>query len=235
VIEDISITATASDPELHSTVEGDRYAALTRTLELRHGQLLRLALRVTRCHEDAEDVVQESVVKALTNLSRFRGESRLDTWLHAIVLNTARTWLRSRRGHVHVPLESAGYNDHDIAKLDFPHPGKSPEEHCCDHELHRLLLAEVGGLDPIYKRPIQMRDLDEHSYRETAEILQLNLSTVKARIFRGRALLKRRLFQRAPKRRRSAVVVAKERPGKVLHGEKSGRTGRPQDSGVRLR
>jgi RNA polymerase sigma-70 factor (ECF subfamily) len=208
---DTSIATAASGPELYPTAQDDGYAALARTLELRHAQLVRLALRMTRCPEDAEDVVQESIVKAFANLSRFRGESRMDTWLHAIVLNTARTWLRNRRGHVHVPLESDGYNDHDVAKLDFPHPGKNPEEHCGDHELHRLLLAEVGGLDPIYKTPIQIRYLDEHSYCETAEILQLNLSTVKARIFRGRALLKRRLFQPVSRRRQSAERALRTR------------------------
>jgi len=211
MISDPSIATTASDLELHSTVEVDRYAALARTLELRHAQLVRLGLRMRLSPEDAEDVVQESAVKALTNLSRFRGESRMDTWLHAIVMNTARTWLRSRRAHVHVPLESPGHNDHDVAKLDFPHPGKNPEEHCGDHELHRLLLAEVGGLDPIYKTPIQIRYLDEHSYCETAEILQLNLSTVKARIFRGRALLKRRLLQPVARRRQSAETALRTR------------------------
>jgi RNA polymerase sigma-70 factor (ECF subfamily) len=206
-IENISITRTASDPELHSTVKDNGYAALARTLEVRHAQLVRLALRITRCPEDAEDVVQQSVVNALTHLSRFRGESRMDTWLHAIVLNTARTWLRNRRAHVHVSLESPGYNDHDVVKLDFPHPGKNPEEHCWDHELHRLLLAEVGYLDPIYKRPIQIRDLDEYSYCETAEMLKLNISTLKARIFRGRTLLKRRLCQPAPRRRQTSSMA----------------------------
>jgi RNA polymerase sigma-70 factor (ECF subfamily) len=214
MINDTSITTVASDPELNPPVQDDGYAALARALELRHGQLVRLALRMMRCPQDAEDVVQESVVKALTNLSRFRGESRMDTWLHAIVMNTARTWLRSRRGHVRVPLESAGYNDHDVAKLDFPHPGKTPEERCCDHELHRLLLGEVGGLEPIYKSPIQIRYLDEHSYCETAEILKQNLSTVKARIFRGKAILRRRLLQRVPKWKQSSVACGKERAGK---------------------
>jgi RNA polymerase sigma-70 factor (ECF subfamily) len=160
-----------------------------------------MAQRMTRSREDAEDIVQESVLKAITNLSRFRGEARMETWVSAIVVNTARTWLRSQRSHIHIPLDNPYYEDRDLPQPFLSHPGKSPEECCDERELNRLLLAEIAGLRTIYGQPIQMCHLEEHSYVEAAHALNLNVAALKARLFRGRALLKRRVagHARSPK------------------------------------
>lgn len=187
----------------------DSFSDLVRTVEQRRTQLVRVAQRMTRCQEDAEDVVQDSVLKALANLSTFRGDSRLDTWLHAIVVNTARSRLRSQCGRVYIPIESDDESERDSARIELPHPGKDPEEFCSTYELQRLLLAEIASLDPIYGTLIRMCDLDQRSYRETAQALHLNIATVKARLFRGRALLRRKLRRHLPRDRRQRDPLGK--------------------------
>ena len=182
-------------------VSPDLRGELLFALERGRPQLERAAMRMVRCREDAEDVLQESVLKALRFLPRFRREARIDTWLHAIVLNTARDWLRSRRERPRMPLETEPENGHDAVTLDFPHPGESPEECCSRHELLDLLHEEVGLLDPVYQAPIRLCDLDGCSYREAAGALEVSGPAIKARLFRGRMLLKGRLSQHVKLRR----------------------------------
>jgi RNA polymerase sigma-70 factor (ECF subfamily) len=194
---------TESDPEVQTAIEVTSYDELVRTVKERRAQLVRMAQRMTRSREDAEDVVQESVLKAFNGLSRFRGEARMDTWVRAIVVNTARSWLRSQRGRMHVPLDPGYYEDQGLPQPNIPHPGKSPEESCDERELNKLLLIEIGSLRAVYGKPIQMCHLEEHSYVEAAQALHLNVATLKARLFRGRALLKRRFAGHARSRKSS--------------------------------
>ena len=196
----------ATEPQLplHSAPDADRSAVFTRTVVQRRAYFLRVAQRISLSHQDAEDIVQESVLRAFHNLPNFRGESRMDTWLHAIVVNTARNWLRNRGNRVFVPFESDGLGDNDGPYLDLPHPGKSPEEFCSERHLRRILLAEIQSLDPMYQRPIQACDLDECSYREAAATLNLSICTLKARLFRGRATLKRKMRRLDRARKRAA-------------------------------
>lgn len=174
-------------------VEPDLRAALVTTLERRRPQLERVAMSMMRCQEDAEDIVQESVLKALRSLPRFRGDARIDTWLHAIVVNTARDWLRLRRQHPRTSLEAEPEEWGDVLAVDLPHPGENPEESCSRQELLRFLEEEIRRLDPVYQMPIRLCDLDGRSYREAALILKLTGPAMKARLFRARVLLKNRL------------------------------------------
>ncbi|MGA8110802.1 MAG: RNA polymerase sigma factor [Acidobacteriaceae bacterium] len=183
--EIVSPLPSAAAPELH--------AEFLFALERRRPQLLRLAAGITRHPDDAEDILQESVLKALRFLPRFRGDARIDTWLHAIVANTARDWARFRRDHPHTPLESEPGEGGDTLTLDFPHACEDPEQSCSRHEMVRLLRAEIRALDPRYQLPIRLCDLDGRTYREAARILQLSGPAIKAKLFRGRVLLRRRL------------------------------------------
>jgi RNA polymerase sigma-70 factor, ECF subfamily len=196
----------AADPPVspHAAPDSDRFAVFTRMVVERRAYFLRVAQRISLSQQDAEDIVQESVLRAFDNLASFRGDARMDTWVHTIVVNTARNWLRNRGNRVFVPFESEGPGDGRQTRLDLPHPGKSPEESCSDLHLRRLLLAEIRSLEPMYRSPILACDLEECSYREAAATLNLNLCTLKARLFRGRATLKRRLRRLERQRKRSA-------------------------------
>jgi len=174
-------------------VEPELRAEFLTAIERRRPQLERVAMKMMRCREDAEDIVQESVLKALRFLPRFRRDARIDTWLHAIVVNTARDWLRLQRQRAKTSLEAKSEDGDDTLVLDLPHPGENPEESCSHQEWLRLLHEEIRSLDPIYQRPIQLCDLDGRSYREAASMLQLSGPAMKARLFRGRVMLKGKL------------------------------------------
>lgn len=179
----------------------DLHAEFLFALERGRPRLERVAMRMVRSREDAEDVLQESLLKALRFLPRFRGEARIDTWLHAIVLNTARDWLRSRHERLRMSLETDSENGGETTVLDFLHPGESPEECCSRRELLNLLHEEIDRLDPVYQAPIRLCDLDGRSYREAAGTLEVSGPAIKARLFRGRMLLKGRLSQHVKLRR----------------------------------
>jgi len=190
----VARTSMATDPHFVSQQlsDADRCTVFTRTIVQRRAYFLRVAQRISLSQQDAEDIVQEAILRAYDSLPGFRGESRMDTWIHAIVVNTARNWLRSRGHRVFIPFEADGDPGTGLS-VDLPHPGKSPEELCSDRHLRRLLLDEIRSLAPMYRWPIQVCDLEERSYREAAATLNLSICTLKARLFRGRATLRRRL------------------------------------------
>ena len=166
------------------------------TAERRRPQLLRMARRLSDCNEDAEDIVQESFMKAYKALARFRGESQMSSWLGAIVQNTAHEHLRSRRGRVFVSIEYLSRQDNEVVEIDLPDPGKNPEETCQSREMENILREEVGKLGKVCRRAIEMCVLDENPQLAAAESLNLSVATMKSRVFRGKRILERTVSRR---------------------------------------
>ncbi|MFP5234620.1 MAG: RNA polymerase sigma factor [Acidobacteriota bacterium] len=174
----------------------DDAALLVLFFEKRRAQLLWDAQRVTKSAEEAEDIVQESLLKAWRNLQQFRGESQIGTWLRAIVKNTAREWLRNRGSKVHLPLETQRNDDEDPTVLELPDPRLDPEEWCERREIEEILYSELGTLTYLSRRAIELCALEEKSLRDAARTLNVGVVAVKSRMFRGRRLLERGICQR---------------------------------------
>ena len=96
------IALSAMEVETNTKMPEGRIQEFLETAERRRPQLLRMARRLTNSNEDAEDIVQEALMKAYKALEKFRGESQMSSWLGAIVQNTAHEHLRSRRNRVFV-------------------------------------------------------------------------------------------------------------------------------------
>jgi RNA polymerase sigma-70 factor, ECF subfamily len=143
---------------------------------------------------DAEDVVQETFLRAWHGLARFRGESSLKTWLYAIALNRARArhGTLSRFKAVFTPGRA---REEDVfASLDdAADPALSPEENAVLTERRRRLRAAVRSLPDEFRAAVVLRDLEGLSYDEVAEVLAVPVGTVRSRLARGRALLKEKL------------------------------------------
>jgi RNA polymerase sigma-70 factor (ECF subfamily) len=169
--------------------------AFIRVLEQSRAPLIRVAYRTTRNMDEAEDIVQEAFMKAFIGLNQFRGESRVETWLQTIVVNTARNWARGRRGYVPVQLEQCRQSDSELVPLEIADDRRNPEQSCAYHELETRLLSAVEQLGARYKAVIRMCILGECSYLEASSRLNLSLVTVRARVFRGREILRRHLHQ----------------------------------------
>jgi RNA polymerase sigma-70 factor, ECF subfamily len=159
--------------------------------------LYRGAYRLLGNPADAEDAVQDGLLAAYTHLGQFRGDSKMSTWLAAIVDNSARLQLRKRLRHVHVSLdEPIGEVEKNSASQRLADRRPSPEDEYRDTELGRRLAHFQAQLTPSLRRAFQLRDVDGFSTRETARILGVPDGTVKAQLARARKRL-RELMRRA--------------------------------------
>jgi RNA polymerase sigma-70 factor (ECF subfamily) len=149
-----------------------------------------VAQRITNNREDAEDVVQESFHKAFRHLDDFQEKSRFSTWLTRIAMNEAFMLLRRRRGILEVLPESPDDGVEPISEA-FVDRSPSPEESCLRRERTELLTKAINRLGPKIRRTILLRDIEERSAEETAQILGTSIAAVKARLFNGRRKLRR--------------------------------------------
>jgi RNA polymerase sigma-70 factor, ECF subfamily len=160
-------------------------------LVLRHRQrVLAVAQRITNNQEDAEDAAQESFHKAFLHLDAFQEKSRFSTWLTRIAMNEAFMLLRRRRGVFEVLPESSD-NDAKSRSEAFVDQSPNPEESCWQRERTQLLTEAINRLGPTIRTAILLRDIEERSVKETAQILGASITAVKARVFQGRRKLRR--------------------------------------------
>jgi RNA polymerase sigma-70 factor, ECF subfamily len=156
-------------------------------------KIFALAHRMTRNREDAEDVVQQSFQKAFIHLKKFDGDSLFSTWLTRIAINEALVLLRRRRGTREVPIAESNSEHETPLPLDIPDGAPNPEDSCLRREQERILSAAVNELTPGMRKAIELRELGELSTGETAEVMGLSVSAVKARVFHGRRKLRQTL------------------------------------------
>lgn len=169
------------------------------TLQNCQQRAFRLAFRITRNQEDAEDAQQEALLKAHRNLDQFQGRARFTTWISRIAINEALMCLRKRRNVVHVPLEDALPED-EASPVDFElHSNiQDPETAYSQKELRNLLTQAIAGLRPLHREVFLLRAVECLSVVETAKALQVSVSTVKTRMRRARRELKE-ILQNASK------------------------------------
>jgi RNA polymerase sigma-70 factor, ECF subfamily len=149
-----------------------------------------VAQRITNNREDAEDVVQEGFHKAFCHLGGFQEKARFSTWLTRIVMNEAFMLLRRRRGVPEVLPDGPDDGVKPVSEA-FIDRSPSPEESCGRRERAALLTAAINRLGPKIRRTILLRDIEERSAEETAQILGTSTGAVKARLFHGRRKLRR--------------------------------------------
>lgn len=185
----ITDTDKRSDDALVAAAKhGDRRAF--EELVLRHQQrVLAVALRITNNREDAEDVAQESFHKAFLHLDAFQEKARFSTWLTRIVMNEAFMLLRRRRGVLEVlPENTDGALEPASPALVDQRP--SPEESCWLQERTEVLTEAINRLGPKIRTTILLRNIQERSLEETAEILGTSIGVVKSRLYQGRQRLR---------------------------------------------
>jgi RNA polymerase sigma-70 factor (ECF subfamily) len=174
-------------------------AAVFRTIMQRHNQrLYRVARGVLGDESEAEDVVQETYVRAFENLAQFRGESSLSTWLTRIAINEALGRKRKRRSTT--DLASLEMNDEqgEVRVLMFPgvRLDSNPEANASRAEIRRLLEHAVDDLPEAFRIVFVMREVEQMSVEETAAQLGIRAETVKTRLHRARRLLREALEEK---------------------------------------
>ncbi|MCU1294617.1 MAG: polymerase, sigma-24 subunit, subfamily [Bryobacterales bacterium] len=162
-------------------------------------RVFRMAKQITQNDDDAEDVLQETFLKAYTHLGDFQGNSKFYTWLVRIAVNEALMKLRKRRSSRTVPLDEPIDTGEDEVVREIAVWDENPEQQYSRDELGSILEEAVESLKPAYRTVFILRDIEEMSIEETAEALDLSISAVKSRLLRARLQLREkltRLFKR---------------------------------------
>ncbi len=172
-------------------------AAFDRLVTDRSGDVYALLCRLTEDPEEARDLTQETFLQAFRSIANFRGDADVRTWLYRIALNQARNrwrWWRRRRRSVTVSLdEPAGDSETPLASRLRDDRARDPEQETLARERERAMLSALGGIARPYREAVVLRDVEGMSYEEVAEALEISVGTVKSRLSRGRAELRRRL------------------------------------------
>jgi RNA polymerase sigma-70 factor (ECF subfamily) len=156
-----------------------------------------MVYRLLGNQSDACDVVQEVFLKVFRGVSAFREQSSLRTWIYRIAVNEAHNHRRWFVRHCRREVSLEDDRGERPNSLEYaPDPGRSPFDQALDSENRTLIEQALTRINPVFRTAVVLRDIQNLSYEEIAEILQVSLGTVKSRIVRGREALRRELTQR---------------------------------------
>lgn len=163
-----------------------------------HQPIYSLVYRVLTDPADAADTTQEVFLKVFRGMKRFHGESSLKTWIYRIALHEAsnrrRWWFRHKSRETSIePIGGEAITPSCGLEACLVDGGESPFELVAHEEVRAHVEAELAQVPEPYRTTVILRDLEEMSYEEIAEIMQVSLGTVKSRLTRGRSALKQRL------------------------------------------
>jgi len=150
------------------------------------------AMAILRNEADAEDVAQEAMLKALTNLRQFRAEARFSTWLIQITVNEALMRRRRERTSKMEAIDERRNNEDEgeYTPRDFADWREIPSEALERKEVRQKLAEALASLDRKYREVFVLRDMEQLNIQETAEALGISVASVKTRLLRARLMLR---------------------------------------------
>jgi RNA polymerase sigma-70 factor (ECF subfamily) len=186
-----------SEKELVAKAQSGDFAAFTRLIEAYRPRIFGLALKLAKNREDAEDIFQETFLKAIDNIKKFRAESTFGTWLYAIAVNVVRAKYSDENKQELLPIEDylpsshgRGHPDTDLPELlDW----NDPLSKLTDDEVRNMIDAAIHELPLKYRTPFLLRYTQDMSLQEVADTLHLSLAAAKSRILRARLALRDKL------------------------------------------
>jgi RNA polymerase sigma-70 factor (ECF subfamily) len=182
--------AGGGDTELVRRALGRDEAAVRAIITANNRRLYRLARGILRNDSEAEDVVQETYVRAFTHLADFRGDSSLATWLSRIAMNEALGRLRRRRPGVEWSSLPEGTLEAQIIQFPLSSAASDPEKSMAQREIQHVVEHAIDELPEAFRLVFITRVVEGMNVEETAEILKIRPETVKTRLHRARALLR---------------------------------------------
>jgi RNA polymerase sigma-70 factor (ECF subfamily) len=166
-----------------------------------HQPIYSLVYRILTDPADAADTTQEVFLKVFRGMKHFNGQSSLKTWIYRIAVHEAsnrrRWWFRHKARETSMePLENTAAQSSGLAiEESLVDEGESPFESAAHEEVRARVEEELRKVPEPYRSTVILRDLEEMSYEEIAEVLDISLGTVKSRLTRGREALRRRLTE----------------------------------------
>ncbi len=197
MVSPISAAVRRTDEPLfiENLIAGDA-AAFEELIDRYSGDIYALLFRITENAEEASDLTQDTFIRVLRSIGKFRGDSELKTWIYSIAINESRNrfrWWKRRRRDVTVSLDATiGDTDMMVSDTIADH-SVSPEDATLSREREYAIKTALMDIPEVYREAIILCDIEGLSYEETAAALGIGLGTVKSRISRGREELRRLL------------------------------------------
>ena len=176
---------------IKKAIEGDE-SAYKNLLENYRGAIYNLLYKMVRNKEETEDLVQEAFMKAFKALPSFNEEYAFSTWLYKIAVNNCIDHMRKKKLQTYSINKPVQSKDGELDR-EFPDTSMSPDKSILSDERASIIETAIDELPENYKTAIILRHSEEKSYEEISKILNIPLGTVKARIFRAREMLKKKL------------------------------------------
>lgn len=176
---------------IKKAIDGDE-AAYKQLLENYRGAIYNLLYKMVRNKEETEDLLQEAFMKAFNALPSFNEEYAFSTWLYKIAINNCIDHMRKKKLKTYSINKPVQAKDGELDR-EFPDTSMSPDKEVLSKERSKIIESAIAELPENYKVAIILRHSEEKSYEEIAQILNIPLGTVKARIFRAREMLKKKL------------------------------------------
>lgn len=194
-----AIGARSAESAVIAELKAGSEAAYARLIGEFHQPIYGLVYRIVNDPSDAADTTQEVFLKVFRGMKHFNGQSSLKTWIYRIALHEAsnrrRWWFRHKAQET--PIEPAQQNEAEgggySGEERLVDPGESPFEQFAHTEVQAVVEEALRHVPEPYRTAVVLRDLEDMSYEEIAEVLQISLGTVKSRITRGRDALRKKL------------------------------------------
>ncbi len=192
-----------------------------------HQPIYSLVYRIVNDPSDAADTTQEVFLKVFRGMKHFHGESTLKTWIYRIALHEAanrrRWWFRHKAQETTIePVEVDGC-EYSLGDR-LVDPSESPFDNFAHGEVHEAVEKALQDVPEPFRTALVLRDLEEMSYEEVAEVLQISLGTVKSRITRGRQALRKQLASYIREvGAEMGLQVPEQEPGRITQGSVGGR------------
>jgi len=196
---------------VHASKNGD-VTAFEQLVKRYDRKLFRIAQSVTHNREDSQDVVQEAFLKAYQHLSDFREDSQFSTWLIRITVNQSLMKLRKHRAIRETSLDEGFQPDGDMLPIEVTDWAPNPEQLYWASELRNILVKTLEELSPILRTVFVLRDVEGLTIDQTAEVLNISHTAVKARLWRSRLQLRESLnkyFSKQGKSERASLSLCK--------------------------
>jgi len=182
------------ETELIDRCQKGDLSAFDDLVRLYEKKVYNLAYRMCGNHEDASDLSQEAFLRVFQSLKDFRGQSSFSTWLYRVVSNVCLDELRQRGRRPTISIDEPIAGDKgETMQRQLADGGPPPDELAERRELREVIQSCIDELSEEYRIVIILRDLQDLSYQEIAEVLDCSLGTVKSRLNRARLALKERL------------------------------------------
>ena len=178
---------------IRQIMDGD-HEAFAQLVEKYEKPVYQLCLRMCGNAEDAADLAQESFIKAWRGLQFYKFESAFSTWLYRLTSNVCIDFLRRQKRRPTVSL-TVGQEEDSGAELEIEDVQPQPEEQVVHREVRREVAAAMAQLEDDFRMILTLRVIDELSYEEIADIMDMKIGTVKSRLARARLKLKKILLQ----------------------------------------